>query len=271
MDYLEAILLGIIQGATEFLPISSSGHLLLIPNILNLHEPDLNAISFAHQGTLLAVLVYFRRDLWAILIAVLGGIRKRQPMATPDSRLGWYIAGGTIPAVIVGLLFADAIEEKLADPIIAAAMLIVTGIILLIGERIRTASRTLPQMRWSDAIAIGLAQTVALIPGISRSGITITAGLGRGLDRSPAARYSFLLGVPAIAGAGLIAIAELAQSKTIADQLPLLAVTFIVSAVVGYACIHFLLTWVRRHNLYLFAFYCITFGALYLVITAIRG
>jgi len=150
-------------------------------------------------------------------------------------------------------------------------MLIVTGIILLIGEQIRTASRTLPQMRWSDAIAIGLAQTFALIPGISRSGITITTGLGRGLDRSPAARYSFLLGVPAIASAGLIAVAELAQSKTIADQLPQLAVTFVVSAVVGYVCIHFLLTWVRRHNLYLFAFYCITFGTLYLVIAAIRG
>ncbi len=271
MDYLEAILLGIIQGATEFLPISSSGHLLLIPNILNLPEPDLNAIAFAHQGTLLAVLVYFRRDLWSILTAVIKGLRIRQPMVDPNSRLGWYIAVGTIPAVIVGLFFAATIEERLSDPTFVAAMLIVTGIILLIGERLRTANRTLSQMRWSDAIAIGLAQTFALIPGISRSGITITTGLGRGLDRSPAARYSFLLGVPAIAGAGLIAMADLAQSTTISEQLPLLAITFIVSVVVGYACIHFLLTWVRLHNLYLFAFYCITFGTLFLIITAIRG
>lgn len=260
MSYIEAILLGIVQGATEFLPVSSSGHLLLIPDIFNLSEPDLNAIAFAHQGTLLAVLVYFRRDLWAIITSVLKGLRSRQPLSSTDSRLGWYIVVGTIPAVIGGLLLADTIDQVLASPYIAAVMLLVTGIILLIGERLRNASRDFSSMRWSDAISIGLAQTVALIPGISRSGITITTGLARGLDRSPAARYSFLLGVPAIAGAGVIAILDLLDSSIAANQLPQLAVTFFVSFIVGIVCIHFLLSWVRSHSLYPFALYCILFA-----------
>jgi len=260
VNYIEAILLGIIQGATEFLPVSSSGHLLLIPALFNLSEPDLNAISFAHQGTLLAVLVYFRRDLWSILTAVYDGLRRRQPMETTDSRLGWFIVIGTIPAVIAGLLLADIIDETLADPLNAAILLVFTGIILFIGERIRSAKRDFSTMRWSDAITIGLAQMVALLPGISRSGITITSGLARGLDRSAAARYSFLLGVPAIAGAGLLALVDIFQSSTIAGQVPQLVATFIVSFLVGYACIHLLLTWVRRHSLYPFAVYCLVFG-----------
>jgi undecaprenyl-diphosphatase len=271
VSYIEAILLGIVQGATEFLPISSSGHLLLIPAIFNLAEPDLNAIAFAHQGTLLAVLVYFRRELWSILSAVLHGVRRRQPMDTTDSRLGWYIVVGTIPAIIGGLLLADVIDETLTDPLIAAGLLLVTGLILLTGERIRATSRDFSTMRWSDAISIGLAQTVALLPGISRSGITITSGLARGLDRSSAARYSFLLGVPAIAGAGLITIVDIIRSTTIAGQVSQLVVTFIASFLVGYACIHLLLTWVRHHSLYPFAAYCFLFGLGYLAFSLTKG
>jgi undecaprenyl-diphosphatase len=262
----EAIFLGIIQGATEFLPISSSGHLLLVPHILILSEPDLNAIAIAHQGTLLAIIVYFRHDLWAILKAVINGVQTRQPMANTESRLGWYIAVGSIPTVVVGLLFADAIDSILANPTMAAIMLIVTGFILLLGERILTGVKQLSQMSWADGFIIGLIQTFALIPGISRSGVTITGGLWRGLDRSEAARFSFLLGVPAIAGAGLLAAIDLIQAPEIADILPQLIASFLAAAIVGYLCILFLMTWLQKRNLYLFAGYCFAFGLINLIV-----
>jgi undecaprenyl-diphosphatase len=264
---IEAIILGIIQGATEFLPISSSGHLLLVPSLFNLSEPNLDGIAIAHQGTLLAILVYFRVDLWEILKGVAHSLRNRQPMETVESRTGWYIAAGTVPAILVGFFLAGAIESLFANPTTAAMMLIVTGLILILGERILTGNTAMEDMKWSDAIFIGLAQALALIPGISRSGITISAGLGRGLSRPAAARYSFLLGVPAIAGAGLLAFIDLIQSPTIAEDISLLAITFLASAVVGYLCILFLLNWVRTRSLYIFAAYCISFGLIFLIIT----
>jgi undecaprenyl-diphosphatase len=204
--------------------------------------------------------------LWRIFKAVIAGLRARKPMAETDSRLGWYIALGSLPAIVAGLFLADSIDKVLAKPGTAAVALIITGIILIIGEQLVTGAKSLAGMRWLDALTIGTAQALALIPGISRSGMTITAGLGRGLDRETAARFSFLLGVPAIAGAGLIAAYELAQSPTVSQQIPQLAVTFITAALIGYACIHFLLTWLREHSLYLFAAYCIAFGTIYLLL-----
>lgn len=270
MTFIEAIILGIIQGATEFLPISSSGHLILLPSILNLNEPNINAIAIAHQGTLLAVLIYFRRDLWHIIRAVINGLLAGKPLAETQSRLGWYIAVGSLPAMAAGLLFADSIDSFLARPGPAAAALIITSIILIIGERLLTGSRRLAEMRWRDALTIGFAQALALVPGISRSGITISAGLGRGLERETAARYSFLLGVPAIAGAGLLAAVDLMQSATASEQIPELLLTFASAAIVGYACIHFLLNWLRQRTLYLFAVYCMAFGAFYLFLTSLQ-
>lgn len=270
MEIIEAIFLGFIQGATEFLPISSSGHLVLIPSLFGLSEPNLNIIAIAHLGTLLAVLVYFRRDLWQIIVAVLDGLRRRQWLGTTDARIGWYIAFGSIPAALAGLLFGDPLEQVFDNPNAAAFFLIITGVILIVGERLLTARKTLAQMSWGDAGLIGLAQVLALLPGISRSGVTISAGLGRGLNRETAARYSFLLGVPAIAGAGLFAVVDLAGSPDASDYVVESLVTFITAAVVGYACIHFLLSWLRRRSLYPFAAYCIAFGALYLLITQIR-
>lgn len=270
MTIIEAILLGMVQGATEFLPISSSGHLLLVPNLLKLPEPDLNAIAIAHQGTLLAILIYFRKDLWAIATSMIQGLKNRQPTSSPESRLGWFIVAGTIPAVITGLLFADVIDQILADPFIAALMLFVTGFILIIGERILRVRIDLTTLNLRDSVSIGFAQCFALIPGISRSGITITAGLWRGLDRSTAARFSFLLGVPAIAGAGVLAAIELAQSPDVASLIPQLIATFVASAITGYLCILFLLTWVRSHSLYLFAGYCFIFGFINLIVIWFR-
>ncbi len=264
MSILEAIILGLVQGATEFLPISSSGHLLIVPDLFKLSEPSLTVIAVAHQGTLLAVLIYFWADIWSIFRGVITGLRQRQPMATTESRLGWYVLVGTIPAVIVGLPLSSKFDE-LFSPVAAAISLIITSAFLIIGERYLTGRKALPQMSWGDAIFIGIAQVIALIPGNSRSGITISAGLVRGLDRATAARYSFLLGIPAIAGAGLLAVLDLLQASDLRQQLPILITTFLTAAISGYLCIRFLLNWLKSHSLQVFIIYRIAFGLFYLL------
>lgn len=263
MSIIEAIILGIIQGATEFLPISSSGHSILIPAIFGLSEPGINEVIIAHQGTLLAVLVYFWRDVWAIIKGVLQGIVERNPMGSSDSRLGWYILAGTIPAAIVGLLFEDWFDDAFGNPRTAAFFLLFTALFLVAGERLLSGQKTVEKMGWGDAIIIGLFQMFALLPGISRSGSTITGGLLRGLDRELAARYSFLLGIPAIGGAGLLGLLDLMGTSNV--NVTTLFVTFTTSAIVGYACIHFLMQWLKQRSLYPFAIYCAAFGSLYLL------
>jgi undecaprenyl-diphosphatase len=267
VSILEAIFLGVIQGATEFLPISSSGHLILIPSVLNLSEPDLNVIAIAHLGTLLAVLVYFRLDILNIVKAVLYGLRVRQPLGTHQARLGWYIVAGTIPVALAGLLFNGLIDSVLGRPAMAALLLITTGVILIIGELILTETRSLNEINLSDTMIIALAQVLALLPGISRSGVTISAGLGRGFDRRSAARFSFLLGVPAIAGAAIFALVDLSHSPASAAQAPQLLATFLSAAIVGYLCIHFLMEWLRNRNFYPFAAYCFALAGLVLLIS----
>lgn len=265
MSLLEAILLGILQGATEFLPISSSGHLILVPTVLDVPVPDLVFIGLVHLGTLLAVLIYFWKDVLNILRAFFEGLRTRQPMGTTDSRLGWYILVGTIPAAAAGLLLEDFFAEVFSSPNIAAFFLLVTGVFLVIGERMLTGKKTIETMSWVDAIVIGLFQMLALFPGLSRSGSTITGGLIRGLDRPTAARYSFLLGIPAIAGAGLLSIIDIIGNSG-TESLLVYAAGFIAAAVTGYLCIAFVLSWVKSHSLYIFAAYCFTVGGLFLLI-----
>ena len=266
MTILEAILLGIVQGATEFLPISSSGHSVLIPDLLGLPEPGLILISIAHQGTLLAVLIYFWRELWAILRGVLGGLWERAPLGSADARLGWQIAFGSIPVVIAGLTLEDFFESIFAAPLYAAVFLLGSALLLVIGERLMSGHKEMTTITWADALIIGLFQMIALFPGISRSGSTITGGLIRGLERETAARFSFLLGVPAILGAGLLALFDIIGAGDLGAQLPVYVATFLAAAITGYASIHFLLTWLREHTLYLFAAYTAAFGLLYLLL-----
>lgn len=266
MNLLEAIILGIIQGATEFLPVSSSGHLILLPSLFNIPIPSLSVAAVVHEGTLLAVLIYFRRDLLQIVKAVWAGIVQRKPLATEDSRLGWYIAIGSIPAAAAGLTLESSFERIFGTPSYAAVFLLGTALILFVGERLLTGKKTVAEMGWLDALIIGIAQMMALLPGISRSGSTIAAGLWRGLDRTAAARYSFLLGVPAILGAGVLAAIDFAGMDDIASQLPVLTASFLSAAITGYICIHFLLGWLRGHTLYGFAAYCAVFGLLYLIL-----
>ena len=267
MTLLETILLGILQGATEFLPISSSGHLVLVPTILHWPPASLPLIAIVHQGTLVAVLVYFRADLWGIIKAVWQGLMQRQPLATVESRLGWYIVIGSIPAGAAGLLLESFFEEMFGTPAIVAGFLLVTAVLLIIGERAFSGQKPIEKISLLDAIIVGLFQTLALFPGVSRSGSTITAGLLRGLDRAAAARFSFLLGIPAILGAGLLSGLDLMQADDLAAQMPALTAGFVAAAVSGYLCIHFLLNWLRRHSLYPFAIYCAAFGLIFLAAT----
>ncbi len=265
MSVTEAIFLGIVQGLTEFLPVSSTGHTILLPTLFALTIPGLDLIAIAHLGTLLAVLIYFRDDLRRVAAAVLAGVRRRAPLADADSRLGWYLVLGTIPAAAAGILLESFFEEIFGRPLFVAAFLLVTAALLVAGERMLSGERRLDNMDSLDALAIGLFQMLALFPGISRSGSTITGGLWRGLDREAAARFSFLLSIPVIAGAGLMAVQDMVNAG-LADQAPLYGVTFLSAAITGYLCIHFLLAYVRRHTLYAFAVYCAVFGVLYLAL-----
>ena len=266
MTLIEAIFLGIVQGATEFLPVSSSGHTLLMPSLLRMPEPSLSLITIGHQGTLLAVFVYFWRDLWAIATGVIEGLRAGQPLASDEARLGWYVVVGSIPAAVAGLTLEDFFESVFGEPIFAAALLLATAGLLVAGERLHSGQKELAELNAGDAIIVGLFQMLALMPGISRSGSTITGGLWRGLDRATSARFSFLLGIPAILGAGMVAVLDIFEAGNVAVQAPVYLATFLAAAITGYACIHFLLTWLRQHSLYAFAAYCAGFGLLYLLL-----
>ncbi len=265
MSLLEAILIGIIQGATEFLPISSDGHLVLIPAVFGLDQPDLVLIGLVHAGTLLAIVTYFARDLWNVGRAWLAGIANRNPLSTADSRLGWHMLIGSTPAAIIGLTLKDFFEQQFQSPTVAAIGLLVTATFLVVGERLLRGTKTIDRLTSLDALFIGTLQALALLPGVSRSGTTIAAGLWRGLDRPAAARFSFLVGLPAIAGAGLLSFIDIFSAQ---GSLPAThyVVAFVAAALTGYLCITFLLAWVKRHSLYLFAVYCAIAGSLYLIL-----
>ncbi|MCB9008074.1 MAG: undecaprenyl-diphosphate phosphatase [Ardenticatenaceae bacterium] len=271
MSIIEAIIIGIIQGATEFLPISSSGHLVLLPEVFQMTNPDLTLIGLVHAGTLLAVLIYFRQDLWDIVTAVLRDLAQRQPLASANARLGWFIVVGSIPVALIGLPLKGFFEDIFSSPRAAAGFLLVTAVLLVLGERMLSGKKDIPHMTWTDAIVIGLFQVMALFPGVSRSGSTIVGGLSRGLDRPTAARYSFLLGIPAILGAGLQAILDIFSADGNDFSTGVYVVAFIAAGVTGYACIHWLLTWVKNHTLYGFAAYVALFSIVFLLISFIGG
>jgi undecaprenyl-diphosphatase len=268
MSLLEAIILGIVQGATEFIPISSSAHLILVPEILGMDQPGLAFIGVIHLGTLLAVLIYFARDLWAITKGVWAGVRQGQLMSNPDSRLGWFILIGTLPAVAAGLIFKDFFEGIFEAPIPAAFFLLVTGALLVLGERMLSGRKSIETMTWIDSLAIGTFQMMALFPGISRSGSTIVGGLWRGLDRETSARFSFLLSIPAIAGAGILSLSEILSPAREFETIVYIA-GFLASFIAGYVCIKFLLSYLKNHSLYVFAAYCFVVGGLFLVFNLI--
>ncbi len=274
MNLFQALVLGLVQGATEFIPVSSSGHLVLVPWLLGWQlDPD---IVFAFDvlvqwGTLVAVIVYFWRELVAILAAVARGLAWRRPLETPEARLGWLLALATLPAVILGLVFKEAVEATFDSEATTAGFLLLTAALLATSERLGRRDRVLAALTGFDVLWIGLGQSLALFPGISRSGATIAAALSRGVERAAAARFSFLLSVPVILGAGLLPLKDLFDAGTLSAHLPALTVGFIAAAVSGYFCIWGLLAFLRRRPLYLFAAYCLLFGLFNLAVALLRA
>jgi undecaprenyl-diphosphatase len=283
VNLFQAFFLGILQGATEFLPVSSSGHLVLVPWLLGWASPGLAFDAVVHWGTALAVVAYFWRDWVSLVRAALLSLRAltlrrlrtdpslESSQGSRDARLAWFILLGTVPAALLGWLLEDFFERMFGRPAAAAVFLLVTAGILAAGERFGRRERDLDTLTWTDALLVGLAQALAIFPGISRSGSTIAAGLARGLRREPAARFSFLLATPVILGAGLLKVVDLAQMGGLAAQIPSLAIGFVAAGVVGFGCIHFLLRYLQRRRLYPFAVYCAVVGVVCLVAAFGRG
>ena len=273
MSSLEAIVLGLIQGLTEFLPISSTAHLRIVPALLNYvdpphhwNDPGAAASAIIQLGTLGALLIYFRREIRDLTVAFVRALIKGKPLETLEARMAWYAVLGTIPIMVCGLSFQDFIESQARSLGLIAGALIGLAVFLYLAERFSSHQRTFEQITWKDALIVGLAQAVALIPGSSRSGTTITAALFLGLTRETAARFSFLLSIPAIGGSGLYQLYK-ARHWLSADQdieLSLLVAT-IISLVSGYAAIAFLLHYLRTHTTYIFIWYRIGVGVLLLV------
>ena len=209
MSLLEAIVLGIVQGLTEFLPISSTAHLRIVPAFAGWEDPGAAFTAVTQLGTLAAVLLYFRHDLLGIARAWLAGLRDPDRRATAESRLGWYILVGTIPILVFGFLFSDQIETGARNLRLIGTTMIVLGLVLLAAEKVGTRSRELDTLRWRDGVLGRARPAAALVPGVSRSGATISAGLFLGLERAAAARYSFLLSVPAVVLSGLYELREI--------------------------------------------------------------
>lgn len=274
MDIIQAIILGIVQGLTEFLPISSTAHLRIVPALLGWGDPGAAFTAVIQFGTLVAVLLYFSKDIAAITGSVVKGLLLRKPLHDRNAQLGWMIAAGTVPIVFFGLLLKEQIETTFRSLYIISGSLIVLALILMLAEwfmKKRIASgmpvKSMNDISWKEAVLIGFAQAVALIPGSSRSGTTITGGLFLGLSRETAARFSFLLSLPSIFAAGVLELVkewDLLFSSDI-GAVNLITAT-IVSGIVGYASIAFLLKYLKSHTTYLFIIYRIIIGILLLVL-----
>lgn len=259
MSLLQALFLGILQGATEFLPISSSGHLVLAPWFLGWSFDPQQAFIFdvlVQWGTILAVIVYFRHDLLQLLVAGLRSLRGGAAWKEPQAQRAWLIVLASVPAAALGLLLKSLVERTFSSSLAVSAFLMGTALILVVSERLSKFNRSMDSLTWLDALWIGAFQALALFPGISRSGATIAGGLLRGLDREQSARFSFLLAVPTMLGAGGIALLDLGQTGDLAAQIGPLVVGFIAAAIVGFFAIHWLLSFLRKQRLYGFALYC---------------
>ncbi|MGV8025221.1 MAG: undecaprenyl-diphosphatase UppP [Anaerolineaceae bacterium] len=264
MSIIQSIILGILQGLTEFLPISSSGHLVILPYLLGWHIPADQSFSFdvlVQLGTLLAVIVYFRKDLADIFKGLGTDIKTRKLGSTPDSRTGWYLILATIPAGFAGLFIKDVIEQAFSSPNAVAFFLFGTALLLILAEVIGKKDRDLSGMRWFDALWIGLFQVLSLFPGLSRSGSCIAGGMTRNLDRKSAGRFSFLMSIPIMAAAGLLSLLDLFDIPNLSQFLPVLVIGFVVAGIVGYFAITWLMNFVQNHSLFVFAGYCLFLGA----------
>jgi undecaprenyl-diphosphatase len=261
MDWLQVIGLAVVQGLTEFLPISSSGHLILVPVLVGWEDQGLAFDVATHVGTLAAVVIYFRRELVAMVRE--GAVTLRTKEVTPNSRLGFFVLLGTVPVGIAGLLFRDVVGGELRSPLVMATSLIAFGLVLGYADWTGRRRRDEYALGWRGALAIGLAQALALIPGTSRSGITMTAALLLGLTREGASRFSFLLSIPVTALAGAYETMKLLRSAETVAWGPLVAGA-LVAGVSAYLCIHYFLAFIKRMGMQPFVGYRIVLGAVIL-------
>ena len=269
MSLLEAIVLGIVQGLTEFLPISSTAHLRIVPAFAGWEDPGAAFTAVTQLGTMTAVLLYFREDLIRIARAWLASVRDRPKRRELDARIGWYIVLGTIPIGVFGVLFKDQIESGARDLYVIGIALIVLALVLAAAEVVSTRERDIDQIETRDGFWVGMAQALALVPGVSRSGATITAGLFLGLKRTAAARFSFLLSVPAVVLSGLFELSSIIEGEE-GEHVGAgsLVIATVLAFVVGYASIAFLLRFLTNHTTFVFVAYRVVLGV---VVLALAG
>ena len=269
MSLLQATVLGIVQGLSEFLPISSTAHLRIVPALLGWGDPGAAFTAVTQLGTIAAVLMYFRTDLWRIARAWVASLRSPRAPCELDARLGWYIIVGTIPISVLGLAFEDQIETGARSLYLIAGMLIGFSAVMSLAERQGTQARHIDSIGLRDGVLLGLAQALALIPGVSRSGATIAAGLFLGLDRAGAARFSFLLSIPAIVLSGVFQLVSILEGpeRGEAGLVPILVATAL-AFVAGYLSIAFLLRFLVSHSVNLFVVYRVALGVAILGLAA---
>ena len=272
---IQALIMGIVQGLTEFLPVSSSGHLILVPYLFGWDDPFITSLAFSvmlHIGTLVALLTYFKGDWLRLIPAGLATIRDRSFREDPDRKLAWALVAATIPAAIVGFLFSDFFETQIRQPGLVAVTMVVGGLILWIADRFGAQSRTVDDVTLPVATGIGIAQALALIPGISRSGISISAGRFAGLDRAAAARFAFLMATPITAGAIVFEARKLLTGEAgVEVALVPLLVGLVASLISGFAAIHFMLRYLRTRSLQVFVWYRFALVAVVVVVLLMRG
>ena len=266
MSAIEAIVLGIVQGLTEFLPISSTGHLRIVPAFFGWEDPGASFTAVTQLGTMAAVVLYFRKDLWQIATAFLAGLRDPARRSNHDYKMGWYIVLGTVPIAIFGFAFQDQIKSGARDLYITGTALIVFGLLMLAADRLALQKREVEDVDRNDAVAVGFAQALALVPGVSRSGATISAGLLMGLTRTAAARYSFLLSVPAVVLSGVFELRDIGEGGG-AGWAPT-ALATLLAFVAGYASIAFLLKFLVNHGLGIFVAYRLVLGTVVLALVS---
>lgn len=273
MTIIQSIILGILQGLTEFLPISSSAHLVIVPFFLGWSIPEKEAFIFnvlVQDGTLLAVIIYFWKDLISILKGWFQALFAGQPFRDTEARLGWYLILATIPAGVFGLTVKKYIEAAFSSPLATGIFLLVTAVLLFAAEQFGRRQRELESVTWLDALVMGIFQAIAVFPGISRSGATITGGMLRNLTRPAAARFSFLMSVPVMLAAGLVEFLDLTKISGQASFIPVVVAGFIAAAIVGYLSIRWLLKYLMQHSLRVFSIYCLIIGIVTVAFVYVR-
>jgi undecaprenyl-diphosphatase len=266
-DLLQAIVLGIIQGLTEFLPISSSAHLRIFPELFGWGDPGAAFTAVIQIGTELAVLIYFRHDIWRIGKAWVLSLFKPEYRGQLDARMGWFVIIGSLPIVVLGVLLKDIIEQDFRNLWVVGTTLIVLGVVLGVADRVSSDDREIRQITLKDSVLMGAAQALALIPGVSRSGATISMGRFLGFQREAATRFAFLLAIPAVVGAGLFELKEIPGGDNTYGWGPTIVAT-VVSFVIGYAAIAWLLRYVTTHSYTPFVIYRVVLGSATLILLA---